>query len=698
MYVAFRVDSSHEIGFGHISRCLNLANQLKEYGYKSIFIISDNGNSVADVIKKNNHLVKKLKIKKNKSHQNSNNFESWLKHSWQEDAILTIKKIKKFSIQALIVDHYALDYKWERKIRSLTDQIIVIDDLDNRKHDCNILVDHNYRPYNNNPYQQNLLRKSIKLIGLKYALIDPIYSKYKKKSHNKKIKNILVSFGGADKYSLTEIILDKFSDEYFNNFKIKIVIGINNVNEVNIRKKSRKLNNIEIYKAPKNLANLLFNSDLVVGALGTSLWERMCVGLPSIVIASGEDQKLFAKSLNKKGFIKLLGFADEIDGLDIKASIKKLFSKKYNTNDLVKFQKHVDGNGVKRVASEIDKILKFNLKSKLKLRHADQKDNDLLLHWANEPFVRANAFMPEPIEKKIHKKWFNSRLENPNSHKLYVASIENNPIGQVRLDLVDTKWHIDFSVDMDFRNQGLGTEMLNLAIQKNSNISSDECFIGQVKNTNKSSYNVFKKLNFNLVESKKDFSTFKINSRNARKTRKKDFLVIKNSLLVQNIVPCEFENYEGNLFQYKWIIDHSSNEILECRNAKHVLNEFPENIKINKKTHKSFIDDYNNLARLDFIISPKYGNEIIGALYVIVNNGELEMGKYIGNQKYLSKGVASAATSSFINFIKKYFPFHDLVAVTKKTNVNNIKLNTKKNFFIEKDLNNGFIKMRLKLR
>ncbi len=698
MYVAFRVDSSLEIGFGHISRCLNLANQLKEHGYKSIFVINSNNNLVTNLIKKNNHIVKNLKIKKNKSYANSRGFKSWLKHSWQDDAALTIKKIESFSILALIVDHYALDYKWERKLRLLTDQIIVIDDLDNRKHDCNILVDHNYRTPSGDPYQQNLLRKSKKLIGLDYALIDPIYSKYKKQFQNKKIKNILVSFGGADKYSLTELIIDNLSDKYFDNFKIKIVIGINNINEAIIKKKCRKFNNIKIYKAPKNLAKLLFNSDLVIGALGTSLWERMCVGVPSIVIASGEDQKLFAESLNKEGFIKLLGFADQINKVNVKSSLKRLLLKNYNKSNIVQLQKHVDGNGVKRAAKEIDKSIKFNLRFKLKLRHADQKDNNLLLHWANEPFVRANAFMPEPIEKRIHKKWFNSRLKNPNAHKLYIANIDKNPIGQVRLDLVDSKWHIDFSVDKNFRNQGLGTEMLNLAIQKNSNNNYSQKFIGQVKNSNKSSYNVFKKLNFNLVQSTKNISTFTITSRNANKIRKKDFLIIKESLFMQNVVPNKFKNYEGNSFQYKWIIDHSSDEILKCRNARHVLNEFPENIKINKKVHQSFINDYNNLSRLDFIISPEKGSEIIGALYVIINNGELEMGKYIGNKKYLSKGVASAATSSFINFIMKYFPFHDLVAVTKKTNINNIKLNTKKNFFIEKDLNNGFIKMRLKLR
>tara|TARA_B100000579_G_scaffold338826_1_gene290146 strand:- start:589 stop:1116 length:528 start_codon:yes stop_codon:yes gene_type:complete len=172
----------------------------------------------------------------------------------------------------------------------------------------------------------------------------------------------------------------------------------------------------------------------------------------------------------------------------------------------------------------------------------------------------------------------------------------------------------------------------------------------------------------------------------------------KKSLMEQNIVPNDFKIYKGTIFQYRWITDHKSDEILKGRNEKHVLNEFPENVRINRKIHKAFIEDYNNLARLDFVISPSMSDEIVGALYVIVHDGELEMGKYIGNINYLNKGVASAATSSFIEFIKKYFPLHDLVAVTKKTNTNNIKLNMKKKFFIEKDLNNGFIKMRLTLR
>ena len=134
------------------------------------------------------------------------------------------------------------------------------------------------------------------------------------------------------------------------------------------------------------------------------------------------------------------------------------------------------------------------------------------------------------------------------------------------------------------------------------------------------------------------------------------------------------------------------------RNAKHVLREFPGNIKISKNVHNDFIKNYIQARRIDFVFRSKERNEIVGALYAILHNNELEMGKYIGNTKYLGRGIASIATSRFIEYVQSYFPFQDLVAITKKTNFKNIKLNENKNFFVEKDLKNGFIKMRLILK
>ena len=702
MLVAFRVDSSVKIGTGHLSRCINLANALSKQGFKSLFIINNNEKKIHNLIKSNNHQFKDLDIREEKKYKNNSvkNFKSWLGHAWQKDATETLLILKEYSVEILIVDHYSLDWKWENKIRTNINYIVAIDDLNNRKHNCNMIIDQNYRKSYQALYQNNLNPTCKLFLGPKYSLINPVYAKYKKKVFSSKIKKILIFFGGGDPNFLTELILENLSDKFFQKIKINVVTGMNNNRGLIIKNKYKNNKNIKFYERLTDLASLLYSSDLAIGALGINTWERMCVGVPSLVISTGKDQEIFAKLLKDKRFIYLLGYAEKIKKIKLKNDLRKYFLKKYSKKDLLNLQKIVDGNGSMRVATEIKKRFQLNIKYKIKLRSARHDDDELLLKWANEPFVRANAFMSEPIEKRIHKKWFDSRLNDQKNHKLYIAFIKysNNPIGQVRFDLIENYWHIDFSIDPNFRDQGYGTNMLYLAIKKLSQQDQKNLVIGQVKKNNVSSYNVFKKLHFQLSNTNRNIITFQKKLNQVSRVYKEDFMSTKKSLMEQNIVPNDFKIYKGTIFQYRWITDHKSDEILKGRNEKHVLNEFPENVRINRKIHKAFIEDYNNLARLDFVISPSMSDEIVGALYVIVHDGELEMGKYIGNINYLNKGVASAATSSFIEFIKKYFPLHDLVAVTKKTNTNNIKLNMKKKFFIEKDLNNGFIKMRLTLR
>ena len=150
MSIAFRVDSSKEIGSGHLYRCLNLANSLKESGFNCIFLINKKNYKISKLVKSNGHSLKFLSIKDEvvKS-KKIDVHKQWLKHTWQDDAKATIDFLKKNFTSFLVVDHYSLDYRWERKVKRYTRKVMVIDDLDNRKHECDVLLDHNYRSENN---------------------------------------------------------------------------------------------------------------------------------------------------------------------------------------------------------------------------------------------------------------------------------------------------------------------------------------------------------------------------------------------------------------------------------------------------------------------------------------------------------------------------------------------------------------------
>lgn len=699
MSIVFRVDSTKEIGSGHLYRCLILANSLTESGFNCIFIINKRNDKISELIKFNRHQLKYLSIKdKLPISEKINSHKQWLKHSWKEDAEATINILEKNFVSLVVVDHYSLDYRWERKIKKHTRKIMVIDDLDNRKHECDILLDHNYRS-ENNAYKKNIINNlCLKLLGLKYLIINKEYVNYKKKVTRENIKKILIFFGGSDSEKLTELIVGKLIKLDKNKYNVSIVIGINNDRKKSIEKLIKNLNNFKCYESQMNLASMLEKNDLVIGALGMNLWERLCIGTPSVVISKGIDQKIFGKKLASKKCIHLIGHYNEVSEKKIELRLKKFLQMKITQSMTSRLQNMVDGCGTERVANELKKIIVNDFKFNLKVRNSNFRDNDLLFNWANHPSVRANSFTSEPIDKKKHKEWFEKRLNNKKQHAIYIGELDSIPVGQVRFDLIEGNWFIDFSVSHKFRRLGVGYELLNQASKKHSKLFSRRYLIGEVKTNNHASRKVFNKLDYKS-ERKNNIIIFNKKLISNQKLTKKEFLSTKNYLLQNLSVPKPFlDNNKEQHFYFDWIKNYKTEDILRGRNAKHVLREFPGNNKISKSVHNDFIKNYIEANRIDFIFRSKEKNEIVGALYAILHNNELEMGKYIGNTKYLGRGIASKATSRFIEYVQKYFPYQDLVAITKKTNFKNIKLNENKNFFVEKDLHNGFIKMRLILK
>ena len=145
MQIFVRADSGTDIGTGHIMRCLALAKQLRKMSFCVEFISKKLDGNVIELVKKNgfkiHYLDKKITTKKSLNIDSEQTINKIIKNS----------KIPPF----LIVDHYNLDIKWEKKLRVYVKKIIVIDDLANRKHDCDLLIDQNF--YNNLKNRYNKL-------------------------------------------------------------------------------------------------------------------------------------------------------------------------------------------------------------------------------------------------------------------------------------------------------------------------------------------------------------------------------------------------------------------------------------------------------------------------------------------------------------------------------------------------------------
>jgi UDP-2,4-diacetamido-2,4,6-trideoxy-beta-L-altropyranose hydrolase len=258
----------------------------------------------------------------------------------------------------LLIDHYDIDSNFESSLKNIFERIFVIDDLANRKHDCDLLIDQNYYRDLNQRYEKLIQNGTIALLGPKYAIIRPEFRKINKKAikKNSQIKKILVSFGGSDPTNECKKVLDALCSIENSKFEIIVTAGIYNHKFEQLKKLYEKYSNIKIYRHVNDLSRLMLNSDLFIGAGGTTTWERFYMGLPSIVTIISDDQKESIEFLSDMGHIINLGLAKNVTSKTYVQTLQKPNSDLiYNMS--LHNQKLVDGNGSNRIKKQIIELI-----------------------------------------------------------------------------------------------------------------------------------------------------------------------------------------------------------------------------------------------------------------------------------------------------------------------------------------------------
>ena len=346
--IFIRVDSGVKIGAGHAMRCLSLAQALKKMNFELCFISKKTKGNISKLFVDKGFVVYYIQDNYSKSKKNE---------IIKNDANQTAKIIIKHQAESswILVDHYDLDFKWEKSLRKYVNKIIVIDDLA-RKHDSDLLLDQNYNKNLKTRYDKLVPRKCIKLLGPKYALLRNEFSVLRKiVKPRKNFKRILISFGGSDPTNETEKVLSaikilKTKKQFLK--EIYVVISNSNENKGKIKQLCNSIPNTKFYQNVYNIGKLMCKADLAVGGGGSSTWERFCLGLPTIVSIVAYNQRETTKALAKKEYIINLGLAKNL-------SVKK-YVKIFENLDIKKLRsisknslKVVDGNGSVRVAKKI---------------------------------------------------------------------------------------------------------------------------------------------------------------------------------------------------------------------------------------------------------------------------------------------------------------------------------------------------------
>lgn len=323
MHIVFRVDASLEIGTGHVMRCLTLASALKKHGANCHFICRDHNGNLTAHIQQSGFTVFVLSspiiesAPSSTDSKNRVNHAAWLKVDWQTDAIQTLELINQYPVDWLIVDHYALDTEWESALRTACKNLMVIDDLADRKHNCEVLLDQNLGRKAQD-YAELVPENCQLLIGTEFALLRPEFAailEYSlKRRTNPEIKQLLITMGGVDQTNATGKILDALKDCLLpKECKIIVVMGPHAPWLSEIQSIAETMPwHTEVRINVSDMAKLMANSDLAIGAAGSTSWERCCLGLPSLIIILAENQINSAQALYQSGASFILEYNDSL--------------------------------------------------------------------------------------------------------------------------------------------------------------------------------------------------------------------------------------------------------------------------------------------------------------------------------------------------------------------------------------------------
>lgn len=352
--VFVRADASASLGTGHIIRCLSLCNELENFVEEIIFVYYTLTDFLKEEIKRRKYTLEKVD-----SDYPSGSLEN------AEDLIQKVSNIKGTTQDdLLIIDHYEIGEIWENKVNPFFKKIVVIDDLANRSHYCDFLLDTNFHEMNEKRYLTLLPSNTVKLFGPKYSLLREEfrtlrYSEEFRINKNPNEIRIFVCFGGTDPTQETLKVLQVLDDvkgiKNVKKFSVVTVMGASNPMIEQVKEQYGNKENFKILVQPDSIGKEMLKSDLGICSGGSLTWERYCMGLPALSIAVAKNQVQIAEYGELLGIDEYLGESSSVSSTELKERLLKImnYTSDVWTSRSEKAIKIVDGLGVKRVCDRI---------------------------------------------------------------------------------------------------------------------------------------------------------------------------------------------------------------------------------------------------------------------------------------------------------------------------------------------------------
>ena len=402
----------------------------------------------------------------------------------------------------MIVDHYERDAKFESACRPWAQRIMVIDDLANRHHECDLLLDQtlgrredDYRPFV--PAGCNLLLDS------RFVLLRPQFAAARaqvlgRRRESRRIQRILISLGASDPHNFTRIVLDGIAQTGID-LTVDVVLGAASPLGEGLRETANTMTQIvEFHAQVTDMARLMARADLAIGAAGTSSWERCCLGLPSLVVIVADNQKLTAEELAKAGAARVLGRAESLTPSAVANAVTDLAEDGSGLRDMGEQAARLcDGRGTLRTLCALLPALRARDGNTVSLRLASAADTDIMFRWQSDDQTRRFARTSRPPTHDEHRAWVQATLNDPN-RLLYLVLHNQAPAGVLRLDRVDTSESYEVSILVDSGKYGLGIATAALSLGRA--LLPGARLVAEVLPGNTASHNLFKRAGYRLID------------------------------------------------------------------------------------------------------------------------------------------------------------------------------------------------------
>ena len=376
--IAFRTDASLQMGSGHVMRCLTLADALKAQGAQCHFISRAHPGHLMEVIRQRGYMVNSLvapvqkaqaaiknsavtvqESQQNQQHEPAH--AAWLGNTWQTDAQETAAVLASLQPDWLVVDHYALDQRWEDALAAHCSQLLVIDDLADRPHRCDLLLDQNLgrQPQD---YAGLVPTHCQVLTGPHYALLRPEFSALRPYSLQRRqaqsaLRQLLITMGGVDLPNATGQVLQALKTCALPQAcRISVVMGLTAPWLQNVQELAAQMPwPTEVVVNVNDMAQRMADSDLAIGAAGSTSWERCCLGVPTLMAVLAENQQPGAQAMEAAHAARLIGAVSDI-ATQLPLAVAELIDSERHSRMSLAASAVSDGRGVEKVLSAMGVI------------------------------------------------------------------------------------------------------------------------------------------------------------------------------------------------------------------------------------------------------------------------------------------------------------------------------------------------------